>query len=348
MKDVEIRKSGRAGRITLTRPKVLNALSPAMSLEIEAALDGWEHEGAVDVVVIDAEGERAFCAGGDIADIYHHGVADDEEFARAFWRQEYRMNAKIARYPKPVVAFMQGFTMGGGVGVGCHAAYRVVGRSTQIAMPEASIGLIPDVGGTLLLAHSPGRLGEYLGLTGARMGAADAIYAGFADMFIPEEEWPGLISGLEASGNPASLSAAVGDAGDAPLAAEAAEIDRIFSGHALRDIVRALDGADTEACQKARDAVQRNSPLSMACTLELVRRARGFNDIEAALAQEYRFTHRVQAGGDLLEGVLAQIIDKDRNPKWMHKIADGVPAAAVAHMLAPLGDLEWSMKEEFA
>ena len=170
MADISCRIEGRAGRITFTRPQALNALSHPMALAIEAALDAWRDDPAVALVLIDAEGERAFCAGGDIAQMHAAGVAGDYAGPRAFWRDEYRMNAKIADYPMPVVALMQGFVMGGGVGVGCNASHRVVGATAQVAMPESGIGLVPDVGGSLLLARAPGHAGVYLALTAARMG----------------------------------------------------------------------------------------------------------------------------------------------------------------------------------
>ena len=190
MSDILIRKIGRAGRITLNRPDALNALTYAMIHDIEAALDAWRDDDEVALVVIDAAGEKAFSAGGDIAEMYRTGTAGDFAYGRTFWADEYRVNAKIAEYPKPYVAFMQGFTMGGGVGVSCHGSHRVVGESSRIAMPECGIGLIPDVGGSFLLARAPGRLGEYLGTTGTRMGPGDAIFAGFADLFIPEAAGP--------------------------------------------------------------------------------------------------------------------------------------------------------------
>jgi enoyl-CoA hydratase len=140
--------------------------------------------------VIDAAGDKAFCAGGDIAEMYATGTAGDFDYGRRFWADEYRMNAKLFNFPKPVVTFLQGFTMGGGVGVGCHGSHRIVGDSSQIAMPECGIGLVPDVGGSLILARAPGRLGEYLGTTAARMGPGDAIHAGFADYYIPEDAGP--------------------------------------------------------------------------------------------------------------------------------------------------------------
>jgi len=175
MSDIHIRTEGRAGRITLTRPKALNALSYAMCVAIEDALDAWAGDPAVALVLIDAEGDKAFCAGGDIAEMYRTGMAGDYAYGRRFWRDEYRMNAKLAEYPKPVVSFLHGFVMGGGVGLGGHCSHRVVCESTQVSMPEVSIGFVPDVGGSYLLARAPGRLGEYLGLTAARMGAGDCL-----------------------------------------------------------------------------------------------------------------------------------------------------------------------------
>jgi enoyl-CoA hydratase len=162
MSDIDIRIEGRAGRITLNRPKALNALTYEMCLAVDAALRAWADDPAVDLVLIDAEG-RAFCAGGDIAEMYATGTAGDFDYGRRFWRDEYRMNARIAEYPKPVVALMQGYTMGGGVGLGCHASHRVVGETSRIAMPECSIGLVPDVGGSLLLRRAPGAFGIWAG-----------------------------------------------------------------------------------------------------------------------------------------------------------------------------------------
>jgi enoyl-CoA hydratase len=189
---IRIRKIGRIGQITLQRPEALNAVTYEMVLAIEAALDDWRDDDEVACVLIDAEGHKAFSAGGDLQFMYDTASKGDFDAGRTFWRDEYRLNAKIAAFPKPYVALCQGFTMGGGVGVSLHGSHRVVGESSRIAMPECAVGLVPDVGGTLLLARAPGRLGEYLGVTGYRMNASDAILAGFADYFIPEAEWPGL------------------------------------------------------------------------------------------------------------------------------------------------------------
>ncbi|MTH65747.1 enoyl-CoA hydratase/isomerase family protein [Paracoccus shanxieyensis] len=331
MADLMTRRDRKAGRITFTRPQALNALDHDMALAIHAALADWRDDDAVALVIIDAEGDRAFCAGGDIAAVYRAGLAGDHQVGRDFFRDEYRMNARIADYPKPVVAFMQGFVMGGGVGVGGHASHRIVGDSTQVAMPETGIGLIPDVGGSWLLGHAPGRLGEYLGLTGGRMGPGDAIFAGFADTYLPEAAWPDLIDQLAETGDPGRIKGKPRP--DAPL--EGADL-QAFGGRTVGDIMAALEAAGDEATLKV---LRRNSGLSMAATLALVRAARGDQSLRDSLAREYRFTYRATAESDFLEGVRAQLIDKDRKPDWQADASD----AHVRAMLAPLGDddLKW-------
>lgn len=332
---VHIRTQGRAGRITLTRPQALNALSYDMCMAIDAALIAWADDDAVELVIIDAEGEKAFCAGGDIAAIYEQGLKGVYTLAADFWRDEYRMNARLAEYAKPVVSFMQGFVMGGGVGVGCHVSHRVVGDSTKMAMPECGIGLIPDVGGTLLLANAPGKLGEFLGLTGDRMGAGDAIYTGFADYYAPETDWPALIEGLCAD---ADLSILPDTPPASRLADWQAEVDALFSG-TLDDILTAVAAGTGPAAQHAQKLLAKNSPLAMACTIDLIHRARTQpEDIRHALEQEYRFTSRAMEHGDFLEGIRAAVIDKDRNPIWQHASHHDLPEGKVAAMLAPLPD----------
>lgn len=346
MSDIDIRVTGCAGRITLTREKALNALSYDMCMAIDAALKDWAEDDAVKLVVIDAAGEKAFCAGGDIAELYSTGKAGDYGYGRTFWRDEYRLNARIFGYPKPVVSFLQGFTMGGGVGIGCHGTHRVVCESSQISMPEVGIGLIPDVGGTLILALAPGRLGEYLGLTAGRLKAADAIYAGFADLYIPKEKWAGLITALEQDGNLSILDQAAEAAPDGTLEAQQGDIDRLFSGETLGDILTDLNMDTSELAKSAHKALMRNAPLSMACTVEILHRLRGATlSIQRALDLEYRFTYRSMEKGDFLEGIRAQIIDKDRQPKWQY--ADRiVPAVAVSQMLMPLGVEALTFEEE--
>lgn len=348
MAEVLIRKEGRAGRITLARPKALNALTYGMCLAIDAALIGWARDPEVALVLIDAEGERAFSAGGDIAEMYATGRRGDYDYGRRFWADEYRMNARIAEFPKPVVSFLQGFTMGGGVGVGCHGSHRILGESAQVAMPECSIGLVPDVGGSYLLARAPGRLGEYLGTTGARMGPGDAILAGFADHFVPEADWEGLKARLVATGDAAEITAAAGPAPEGGLAALRPEIDRLFAGGTLAEITRGLGAAGTDFAAGAAAALARAAPLSAAATLAMVRRLRAAPTMRAALALEYRFTFRAMEHADFLEGIRAAIIDKDRTPRWRHAAPEAVTEAEVAAMLAPLGPDELRFGEDCA
>lgn len=350
MSDIDIRIEGHTGRITLRRPKALNAMTYDMCMAIDAALRDWATRPEVAQVMLEAEGEKAFCAGGDIAELYATGKAGDFGYGRTFWADEYRMNAVLFEYPKPVVSFLQGFTMGGGVGIGCHGTHRIVGETSQISMPECGIGLMPDVGGTLMLALAPGRLGEYLGCTGARMNASDAIFCGFADHYIPELKWPDARSALLASRDvDAALSPFYATPEPGPLQEQQADIDRHFGGETLGDILRSLQAEDSDFARAALKAL-RGAPLSMACTVEAMHRLRGPTlTIRKALELEYRFTFRAMEHGDFLEGIRAQIIDKDRSPKWQFADLD-VPGLAVFNMLKPLGAdaLTFEAEEETA
>jgi len=344
--DIQIRKEGRAGRITLTRPRALNALSYEMCGAIEAALDAWRDDPEVALVLIDAEGDRAFCAGGDIQQLFDTGRAGDFAYGQRFWADEYRLNAKIARYPKPYVALMQGFVMGGGVGISCHGSHRVVCESTQVAMPECGIGLVPDVGGSLLLARAPGRMGEYLGTTGTRMGPGDAIYTKFADVYAPKLKWKMMCAALVESGDPGVIDDYTETPPEGALRTQQARIDAHFGGEGLHDIVNSLRSDASDFASGALKAISRGSPLSMACTVEMIHRLRGPGaDIGRALGLEYRFTYRAMETGDFLEGIRASIIDKDRKPHWKHGL-DALPGTAVSQMLMPLGCGALTLEEE--
>lgn len=346
MSDIDIRTEGRAGRITLNRPKALNALTHDMVLAIDAALKDWRNAD-IDLLIIDGIGEKAFCAGGDIAQMYATGTDGDYSYGRTFWVDEYRMNARMAEFPKPVVTFLQGYTMGGGVGVGCHGSHRIVCDSSRIAMPECGIGLVPDVGGSMLLANAPGRLGEFLAITATRMHAEGAILCGFADYFVPETEWDQLKAQLCETGDWEAVDRAatpVAEA-DAPLAAMRADIDRHFGGERLGDIIRSLKLEDTEFTARCLEKIAANSPLSMACAIEMIHRLRDRTDLRRALELEYRFSHRAMQQGDFIEGIRAAIIDKDRNPKWRHSLED-VNNADVVKMLMPLGAEQLTFEED--
>ena len=337
MPEILVRIEGRAGRLTLNRPQALNALTHAQCLATLAALDAWEADPAVALVLIDGAGPRAFCAGGDIAQVTAEGRRGNYAAGRDFWRDEYRMNLRLSRYPKPIVSFLHGFVMGGGVGYGCHNSHRIAGETLQLAMPECGIGLIPDVGGTWLLARAPGAVGLWMGLTAARLGPGDAIAAGFADAFVPEADWDALKARLSDTGDPGAIPGH--PAPPAPMLAQRARIDRLFAGPDIPAILSDLAADDSDLARDALKAMRRNAPLSMASTLAMLRP--GPDSLAAALRQEFRWTWRAMEHGDFIEGVRAQILDKDRTPRWRHARPEDVTPAEVAAMLAPLGADDW-------
>lgn len=345
MSEIEIRKSGRAGRITLARPDALNALTYAMCSAAEKAIDGWNEDGSVDLIIIDAEGRRAFCAGGDIVEMHRRAKVGDLDYGRRFWRDEYRLNSKLAGSRLPVVTLMQGYTMGGGVGIGCHARHRVVGESSRIAMPECTIGLVPDVGGSFLLSRAPGSIGECMGVTGTRAGPSDAIEAGLADQFVPEQAWPELIDRLTATGDLGAIEDfASPPSGGSGLFEERSLIDRIFSLPTIPEIADALAEDGSEFANACLRRISGNSPLSMACALKLIRMQRNSPTLVRALALEYRYVHRSVEHSDFIEGIRALVIDKDNSPQWRHAGPDCVDASEVDALLSPLGNLELNLE----
>ncbi|MEM6499908.1 MAG: enoyl-CoA hydratase/isomerase family protein [Pseudomonadota bacterium] len=339
--DLIIRQDGRAGRITLNRPKALNALTYDQSLKIERTIDGWVTDDAIQVVIIDGAGDRAMCAGGDVQALYDQR-ADGGQSASQFWRDEYRLNAKIGRYPKPFVAIMDGIVMGGGIGLGGHASHRIVTERSMLAMPETTIGLIPDVGGMWLLANAPGRLGEYLGMLGERMAAADAIYAGFADTFVATEKLDALLAALcDPDGDPIGVTAASFTEAPPPTihADRQDDIDRIFSADSLEDIVEILAASDLDWKDGALKAISQRSPLSLKLTLAAVREARSFKSLEDSLKLEFRLCSRLAQHGEFFEGIRALLIDKDKSPQWRPATIAEVSDEMIAQFLGPLDDM---------
>ena len=335
--DIHIRVVGKAGRITLTRPEALNAMTYDMCMSIGKALEEWEHDDSVSIIVIDAEGSKSFCAGGDIADLYKTGKAGDFDYGRKFWADEYRINAKIKNYPKSYIAIMDGIVMGGGVGISVHGSHRIVTENTMFAMPECGIGLVPDVGGNFFLSKAQGSIGEYLGATGARLKAADCIYAGIADSFVSENNLSKLINALEQSGNPSSLEEFTENLEAAELATNQKNIDKHFSKPTAKEIIASLGTENNEWAMNAAKLMRRNCPLSVATSIEIVRAARKADTIKDVLKIEYRFTYRSMSHGDFIEGIRAQIIDKDRKPKWQPATLEELTQDKIDLMLGSLG-----------
>ena len=315
-KDIFIRKSGYIGQITLNRPDVLNSLTYSMILAIEKSLSEWETDESIALVIIDAKGDRAFCAGGDIQILYENGFKKNFAYGQKFWADEYRLNEKIANYKKPFVAFMQGFTMGGGVGVSCHGSHRIVGETSKIAMPECSIGLVPDVGGSFLLAKLPGNIGTFLGTTGKRMSASDAIYCGFADYFVPEKKWEGLKEKLVTTGNVDWIKKFQESTQTSEIEKSYSQISEAMVDISPKNIESRLKHPFFE---KDLSALSFNSPISVAYTIMMLKMEKVQNNISDALDAEYSFTARSQEFGDFQEGIRAAVIDKDRNPIWKRK-----------------------------
>ncbi len=336
--DVIIRREGRAGRITMNRPQALNALTYPMVGEIQRALDDWERDPDVALVILDGAGDRALCAGGDVRAMYD-SAPQGSGLARRFWADEYRLNACIGRYPKPYVAFMDGIVMGGGIGLSGHASHRIVTERSQLAMPETGIGLIPDVGGTWLLAHAPGETGIYLGLVGERMRGAGTIHARFADAFVPSSQLAALADALVApDAGPVDDIIARFSQPPPPsdLAARAPEIDAAFRFDTVEQIREALAGMSSDWARKTLADLDRRSPLALKLTLAAIRNARSLPSLEAALNVEFRLTVRLFEHGEFIEGVRALLVDKDKSPKWNPPALAGVSEAMVEHFLSPL------------
>lgn len=342
MPDIHIRKQGKAGCITLQRPQALNALSPDMASQIEQALIAWDSDDDVALILIDAEGDRAFCAGGDIVAMYKWAKDDRSDDVLTFWRDEYRLNNMIANYSKPYVAFMDGIVMGGGVGISSHGSHRIVTERTMCAMPECAIGLLPDVGGTYLLSQTAGFSGEYLGLTGQRMNASDAIYAGFADFYCASERLSELHEALINTGSVEVIADFTSQPEPSGLEQNRAQIDAIFGADSLAEIIERLGDDGSEFCADTMKKMAHGAPHSLLMTLSLVRSARQTGSLSHALVKEFRGTSTALLKGEFLEGVRAAVIDKDRKPQWAYRRISEVPNELVEALLLPAygGDAE--------
>ncbi len=320
--EVLVERVGSLLRLRLNRPRAINALSHAMVGELDRALDAAAADPGVAAVLLSGEGERGLCAGGDIRSLYEAPRVADGPSA-AFWRDEYRLDARIAHFPRPFVSFMDGLVMGGGIGISAHAAVRIVTERSRIAMPEVGIGFVPDVGGTWILARAPGELGTMLGLTGRIIGAADAILTGFADLELPAAALPALVAALAAlppGAGPEAVRAAVAALavapGPAPLAALRGLIDACFAFDRVEEILAALAARPEPEAAGIAAEIAAKSPTSLKLALRLIRLARAAPDLETCLEHEFAAARALVPGPDFYEGVRAAIIDKDRNPRW--------------------------------
>ncbi|MDG4762529.1 enoyl-CoA hydratase/isomerase family protein [Solwaraspora sp. WMMD406] len=331
------RVNGHLGHLTLNRPAAINALTAEMITSIRRILARWAVSDRVRTILITGAGERGLCAGGDIRAIHADAVTGGTA-SLDFWADQNRLDATIAAYPKPIVAWMDGLVMGGGVGISGHASLRVVTERSRVAMPEVGIGFHPDVGGSWLLSHAPGQLGTHLALTGVPVDAADAIAAGLADHYIPTDRLPDLTLEL-ARGDAAE---AVRSLAVAPPRAELTVarhwIDSCYSGDDVGAIVVRLATHPDAAARAAAEVITTRSPTSLVVTLRSLRSAAVLPDLPAALVQEYRISAALLRLPDLVEGIRAQIIDKDRRPRWRPSTLADVPPALVDTCFAPPRD----------
>lgn len=339
--EVLFSRVGVVGVITLNRPKALNALTLGMVRAIHPQLKAWAADDAVHLVIIEGAGEKAFCAGGDIRALHDWGKAGDRSVID-FYAEEYRLNVYIKNYPKPYVALMGGIDMGGGVGVSVNGSHRVASERLTFAMPETGIGLFPDVGGTFFLPRCPGEIGMYLALTGERLKAADAIFAGIADVFVPSDRIEKLKSRLaEGDSFDVALNGLSGDAGEAPLSTLLPQIDAHFSKGSVSEIIASLKADGGEWANKVLGVLATKSPTSLLVAYRQVREGASLT-FEQAMKLEFRLTNRFMRGHDFYEGVRAIIIDKDQSPKWQPASLEGVGQGDVDAYFASLGDQELS------
>jgi enoyl-CoA hydratase len=335
--DIVSRVENGIGFVTLNRPKAINSLNQSMIEGLRAVLTAWEQDAAIDAVVLSGAGERGLCAGGDVVAIYHSARAEGVE-ARRFWRDEYLMNAQIGRFPKTYVALMDGIVMGGGVGVGAHANTRVVTDTSKVGLPEVGIGFIPDVGGAYLLSRAPGSLGLHAALTGAPFSGADAIALGFADHFVPHDKLDALREAIAADGVERAIAAHAEEPPPSNLVAQRDWIDDCYAGDTVIDIVAALRGHHAGPANDAANLIATRSPIALSVTLAAVRRATKLDTLEDVLVQDYRVSSASLRSHDLVEGIRAQLVDKDRNPTWSPASLAEVTADKVDAYFAPVDD----------
>ncbi len=336
--DLIVEADGSVGRIRLNRPKAIHALNLAMCEGVLEALEAWRDDAAVRVITIDHAEGRGFCAGGDIRMLAASGAQDGAE-ARAFFHTEYRMNHRLFTYAKDIVAFLDGITMGGGVGISQPCRFRVATENTKLAMPETGIGLFPDVGGGWYLSRLPGRIGQFLALTGHRLDGAECYALGLATHYLPAERLAEAKARI-AEGPQAVLDALAAPAPEAAILAHRAEIDRLFASDRLEDIFAALAADPSDFARETLATLNTKSPQTMKVSLKLLLDGKAMPTFEDEMRQEYAVGGRVVQRHDFLEGVRAVIVDKDNAPKWNPPTPEGVSDHLIDQIFAPLPDHE--------
>ena len=347
--EILLGRKGGLAILTINRPQALNALTLDNYRRFDPALRDWAADPSVQAVVVCGAGDRAFCAGGDVRAVYEagRGISGDPELTAVFFREEYELIRRIHHFAKPYIAIIDGITMGGGAGISVNGAYRVATERTLFAMPETGIGLFPDVGATRFLNRCPGHVGRYLGLTGAPVNAADALYCGFATHAVKCDSVESLLDRVsrEHTSMEDCLRRFSIDPGPAPLAALQPAIDRCFAGDSVEAILDALaaesagEGADAGWAAQVRGSLLTKSPTSLKVTLRQLTIGREY-DLDAALILEYRLTQHIMAGHDFYEGVRAMLIDRDRKPQWRPATLAEVTDGMVNSYFAPIGDRE--------
>ena len=342
--EINIHTHGRAGHISLNRPRALHALTLDMCHAMSAALAGWANDDAVEVVILDHAEGRGFCAGGDINLLRHSALTDGGVSGREFFHDEYQLNHRMFGYAKPIVAFMDGVTMGGGVGISQPARFRVATEHTRFAMPETGIGLFPDVGGGWYLSRLSGRLGQFLALTGARLDGAECLWAGLATHYLPSDklaeakariaDHPDRIAGI--------LSELAVTPPTARIEANAERIAHHFRSDRLEDILASLEADDSEWAMKELATLHTKSPQTCKVALRQLAEAAQLTDFADEMRMEYRIASRVLTRPDFAEGVRAVIVDKTNDPKWNPATPEGVSEDLIDSIFAPLpAEQEW-------
>jgi enoyl-CoA hydratase len=329
--------------VTLNRPQALNALTLDMVRVFDPQLAAWEADDTVRAIVVRGAGDKAFCAGGDVQKLYESAPGD--AIRQEFFHKEYRLNRRIHNYPKPYVAIMDGITMGGGVGLSVHGSMRIAADNTMFAMPETGIGLFPDVGGSWFLPRLPGKVGMFMALTGARLRAADCIYAGICEAYIPNDRHHEFIAAYRRGESLEDVMERLSETPEeAPLSMHREVIDRCFAGNSVEEIVSALEAEGSEWAEKQLSIMSGKSPTSQKISFRQLREGArlGFDD---CMRMEYRMVQGLMEGGDFFEGVRAVVVDKDMSPNWSPSVLADVSDSDVERYFASLGDLDLTFSE---